>query len=137
MYCGAVSPSGESPYPSEFAAFPDHGSAVDALLLTADRALYRGKEGGRDPFVVADATEGETKQHRGIGGKGKLVTRPGNSESDAQGFQSPRGDEGGIKQAAELFGPPAGRPERRRPLHCGSLCRSAITGSVPSRQRMN
>lgn len=43
------------------AAFPEHGSSVDALLRGADRALYRAKEKGRDRFVVADSADQETR----------------------------------------------------------------------------
>lgn len=34
------------------AAFPTHGTTVDAILQNADRALYRAKELGRDQVVV-------------------------------------------------------------------------------------
>lgn len=36
------------------AAFPEHGRTGEAVLRTADRALYRAKAAGRDRVVVAD-----------------------------------------------------------------------------------
>ncbi|NJP07091.1 MAG: GGDEF domain-containing protein [Chloroflexaceae bacterium] len=36
------------------ASFPDHGIAVDAVLRTADQALYQAKRNGRNCVVLAD-----------------------------------------------------------------------------------
>ncbi len=38
------------------AAFPDNGATPVALIESADAALYRGKEGGRDRVVLSDAS---------------------------------------------------------------------------------
>jgi diguanylate cyclase (GGDEF)-like protein len=35
------------------AAFPKHGSSVEAIMKAADAALYRAKREGRDRAVVA------------------------------------------------------------------------------------
>jgi diguanylate cyclase (GGDEF)-like protein len=39
------------------AAYPEHGTTVDALLLAADSAMYRAKALGRDRVVVASDSE--------------------------------------------------------------------------------
>jgi len=39
------------------AVFPDHGLNRDALLRTADAALYRAKAEGRDRVAVGTTTE--------------------------------------------------------------------------------
>jgi diguanylate cyclase (GGDEF)-like protein/PAS domain S-box-containing protein len=42
------------------AAFPEHGTSVDELLLAADSALYRAKAQGRDRVVVAGEPDRRT-----------------------------------------------------------------------------
>jgi len=37
------------------AGFPQHGGKVESLLATADSALYRAKNEGRNQLVVAQA----------------------------------------------------------------------------------
>ncbi|MGO9181132.1 MAG: diguanylate cyclase, partial [Candidatus Limnocylindrales bacterium] len=39
------------------AAYPEHGSTADALLLATDSAMYRAKALGRDRVVVAGDSE--------------------------------------------------------------------------------
>ena len=39
------------------AAFPDHGTSVEQLILAADSAMYRAKAEGRDRVVVAGRSE--------------------------------------------------------------------------------
>lgn len=38
------------------AMFPDHGATGEAVLKSADAALYRAKRDGRDRVIVADAS---------------------------------------------------------------------------------
>jgi diguanylate cyclase (GGDEF)-like protein/PAS domain S-box-containing protein len=40
------------------AAFPDHGTSVEELILAADSAMYRAKALGKDRVVVASSSEG-------------------------------------------------------------------------------
>jgi diguanylate cyclase (GGDEF)-like protein/PAS domain S-box-containing protein len=40
------------------AAYPEHGSSVEQLILAADSAMYRAKALGRDRVVVAGGSEG-------------------------------------------------------------------------------
>jgi diguanylate cyclase (GGDEF)-like protein/PAS domain S-box-containing protein len=43
------------------AAFPEHGTTVQILIQTADKALYRAKEEGRDRVVVAAVSQEGTE----------------------------------------------------------------------------
>ncbi|MGO9179649.1 MAG: GGDEF domain-containing protein, partial [Candidatus Limnocylindrales bacterium] len=47
------------------AAYPEHGSTADALLLAADSAMYRAKALGRDRVVVARDVPGRPIQVSG------------------------------------------------------------------------
>jgi diguanylate cyclase (GGDEF)-like protein len=40
------------------AAYPEHGTSVEQLILAADSAMYRAKAQGRDRVVVASASGG-------------------------------------------------------------------------------
>ncbi len=40
------------------AAYPEHGTSVEQLILAADSAMYRAKAQGRDRVVVAAGSEG-------------------------------------------------------------------------------
>jgi diguanylate cyclase (GGDEF)-like protein len=44
------------------AAFPEHGSTVQILVQTADKALYQAKEEGRDRVVVAAVSQEKAKK---------------------------------------------------------------------------
>lgn len=44
------------------AAFPEHGSTVQILTQTADKALYRAKEEGRDRVAVAPVSQDEEEE---------------------------------------------------------------------------
>jgi diguanylate cyclase (GGDEF)-like protein len=39
------------------AAYPEHGTSVEELILAADSAMYRAKALGRDRVVVAGGLE--------------------------------------------------------------------------------
>jgi diguanylate cyclase (GGDEF)-like protein len=41
------------------AAFPEHGTSVEDLILAADSAVYRAKTLGRDRVVVASGSVGQ------------------------------------------------------------------------------
>jgi diguanylate cyclase (GGDEF)-like protein len=40
------------------AAYPEHGTSVEQLILAADSAMYRAKAAGRDRVVIASGSEG-------------------------------------------------------------------------------
>jgi diguanylate cyclase (GGDEF)-like protein len=44
------------------AAFPEHGTSVEELILAADSAMYRAKALGKDRVVVASSSEGRAIQ---------------------------------------------------------------------------
>jgi diguanylate cyclase (GGDEF)-like protein len=47
------------------AVYPEHGSTRDELIITADKAMYRAKNGGRDQVITAQRIPGYHQEHPG------------------------------------------------------------------------
>ncbi|HTV22313.1 MAG TPA: diguanylate cyclase [Polyangiaceae bacterium] len=67
------------------ASYPDHGSERDVLIRSADEALYRAKNEGRDRAVVASTPPSETRRPEraqgGAAGGEAVKSEPAKSEA--------------------------------------------------------